>query len=491
MKISSLGFLASAFISSSLCASSYVLDDAEAYNTYTTLSSIPLLQSLRHHDAESTFTVPHIQQVTNRLDIPSLLVQQHNLPMVDIQLTFNAGSSRDVEIGDQLYGLANLTAKLLDDGTTRYSAQELETRFEDLGAKLAISAQRDMFILRLRSLSEPSKLHAALDLVLHIIENANFEKSSIQLSNNNLQVGQKQLQENPSRLMGIRFYRAIYNQHPYAEPITGTLGSNRKIKPEHLKQFRDTFLVSKNLNLAFTGDLNLQQASSLTNKIAQQLKLGTKAKSLPSASLQDDFAIYHLPSTSSQAHVMMGHLGSINADQDRLSLELANRMFGGGGFNAILLQELRVKRGLTYAANSNMSFSQAPGVFSMSYGTRQDQLMQSLEIAHKALVDFATQPIHRAQLEATKSGMLLAFPNRFNSNANTNAVIGSMGFYGLDPSYIENYQKNLKAIDTAQVEAALRKYLHPDKLTLVIASQHIDKALILSTLQRNLKSATQ
>ena len=452
------------------------------------ITAIELLQSLRDIQPDGFIQVPQIQRLHTEKGVTTLFVERHDLPMVDLQLTFNAGSARDTEIAAGLHGLANMTAKLMNKGTSKYTATDIAQRFEDLGAQFSVQAHRDMFIIRLRALSDAHKFKAAVELMLHVFNDAQFNTTEIQRSNQSVQMGQKQLQEKASNLMSIRFQRAIYAQHPYAEPITGTVASNQKITCDDLNAFRKQFLVTENLNLALTGDLNTKKATEIANFISKRIAEGTKAKALPSHQLQDGFKLYHIVSNSSQANVLMGHLGTARDDPDRLALELANRMLGGGGFNSILMQELRMKRGYTYAANSNMSFSSAPGSFSLSYGTRQDQLIDSLNVAHQALIRFATQPLDQAQLEATKSGMLLAFPNLFNSNANINSLLGSMGYYEVSNDYIENYQRNLKAITPEQVQAAVRRYLHPDKLTVVVASSTLDQQQVLQQLQHNLSA---
>ncbi len=92
------------------------------------------------------------------------------------------------------------------------------------------------------------------------------------------------------------------------------------------------------------------------------------------------------------------------------------------------------------------TFSQAAGSFSLSYSTQQDQLMDSIQVAHKALVDFVHQPIDAQQLEETKAGMLRSLPNSYSSNANINAQLGSIGFYQQDANYLADYPKRLAAI---------------------------------------------
>lgn len=85
-----------------------------------------------------------------------------------------------------------------------------------------------MFVVRLRVLSDPKKLDPAVRMMLDVFKNASFQHKSLDLAISNVQIGQKQIEENPSRLMEHRLYRTLYAQHPYAQPITGTLGGTKK-----------------------------------------------------------------------------------------------------------------------------------------------------------------------------------------------------------------------------------------------------------------------
>jgi zinc protease len=448
------------------------------------LQSISRLSSLQHLNT-STYQLPQVQVLANT--VPTFFVQSPSLSMVDVQINFNAGSSRDEEIGQGLIGLANSTARLMNEGTPKYNAEQLALAFENLGVQVSFSASRDVFSVKLRSLSDAKTLDRAVELMLHVLNEATFAQSSVTRMVENNKVGQKQLQENPSRLLGIAFNRAIYAKHPYAEPTTGTLGSMQKIKPADMHAFREKFLVRENANIAITGQLNTKQATALANTITQSLNKGQKASVLPSAPLQEGIKIQHLSSNSTQAHVIMGHVATTRHDPDRLALQVANRMLGSGGFNSILMQELRVKRGYTYGASSSFSFSQATGSFSLSYSTRQDQLMDSILVAHKALVDFVNQPIDAKQLADTKAGMLLAFPRTLASNADINSQLAALGFHGESKDYLQQYSQALEKIDARQVQDAVRRWIHPDRLTVMVASQSLDKEALKRGLEANLK----
>ncbi len=485
-KVRSLILLTSLSLSSSLWAENYLDTQPDLNDNPSQLQAIPLLQSLKNINQKQAFQAPFIHDLNNHYKVRTLFVETRDLPMVDIQLTFNAGSARDQEIAKGLFGLSSTAAKLMREGTDKYTAAQVASVFDATGAQFSVQAYRDMFVVRLRTLSDPKKMEPALGMMMEVLKNATFKPSSIQLALSNTQVGQKQLQENPSKLMDIRFYRALYGQHPYAEPITGTIGSTKKITADLLKKFRDQFLVAQNMNIAITGKLSPKQALELSERIAGNLPQGQKAVALAEPEEKSGFDIVHLPYNSSQAHVTFGHLGPNRFTEDRLALEVANRMFGGSGFNAVLMQELRVKRGYTYGAYSTLSFSQAPGIFSFRYSTRQDQLLDSIQVAHQAFINFVNQPIDTKRLEETKAGMLRAFPNNYSSNATINAQLGTMGFYAEQADYLSRYPERLAKITAADVQNAVRKYLHPERLTLVVVSQELDKEALKLRLEQNL-----
>lgn len=462
------------------------LAETEPLPTDTPLKSINVLESLKNLDQQKSYQTPFVQELKNAQKVRTLFVSTQDLPIIDIQLTFNAGSAQDENIAKGMFGLSSMAAKLMAEGTDQYTAKQIASTFEGLGAKFSVNAYRDMFTVRLRVLSDPEKLNLAVNMMLHVLNHATFNHSGLNLVLNNTKVGQKQVQENPSRLMGIRFYRAVYGQHPYAEPSVGTHASIQKITPELLKQFRDQFLVAQNMNIAITGNLTTEQATQLSSQLASSIPQGEKAPELPEPIDQSDFNIQFIPFQSEQANIMMGHLAIKRSDPDRIALEIANQMFGGSGFNSILMKELRIKRGYTYGAYSTLSSTQAQGLFSLNYGTQQEQMMESIRVTHQALIDFVKQPIQPKQLEETKEGMLRSFPMSFSSNANINAQLAAIGFYQLPAHYLSEYQQQLSKITAKQIQAALQKHIRADRLTFVIVANHLDKAALKKMLNENL-----
>ncbi|AOA58626.1 M16 family metallopeptidase [Acinetobacter larvae] len=457
--------------------------------TSSRLKSLAQLKSLQGVKTTALYQTPFVQELENTAHVRSLFVATQALPIVDIQLTFNAGSAQDEYIGKGLYGLSSLAARLMTEGTDQYSAAEVANRFESLGASFSVSSYRDMFVIRLRSLSDPQHLQPAIDLMLHILNHATFKRSDLSMMLSSSRVGQKQVQENPISLRSFQFYRSVYQEHPYAYPSAGTNLSLTKITREHLQQFRQQLLVKQNMSIALTGHLSTQQASDIANKISNSLATGQKAPSLAAANAPQHFNVQYIPASGQQAYVMMGHLAVDYADPDRVALEVANQILGGKGLNSILMRELRVKHGLTYGIYSQLSALQARGVFQISYSTALDDLIFSLTLSHRALIDFVEQPIDQTALDDVKAGMLRAFPMSFSSNERINAQIAAMAFYDLPNTYLKDYQQQLSSLTAKQIHQAVQRHLHPDQLTLVVVAESLDLAALQQSLEDNLATS--
>ncbi|MFU8926744.1 M16 family metallopeptidase [Acinetobacter puyangensis] len=457
------------------------------------ITATQYLQSLRDLPSHQSFSAPYVQEIYSDNKVRTLFAESHSLPIVDIQLTFNAGSARDQSIGSGLYGLANLTAQLLNEGTTTQSADDIARTFENLGAQYSAQAYRDMFIIKLRVMSDEKRLTPAINQLILLLKGANFPQSSIDRLFSNAQVGQQQVQENPSRTMSVRFYRAIYGKHPYAEPVTGTIQSLRRISSRDIQAFKNRYLVANNMNIAITGDLNAIQVKKIANQISHILPLGEPAAALPDAKPLEKSTIINLAFNSSQAHVMMGEIGIQQSNPDRFALQVGNEILGSGGFNSMLMKELREKRGLTYSVSSRFNSMQSQGLFSLNYSTNREQLLDSIEVTYQTLLDFLYQPLDENLVESTKTSMLRAFPQILSSNASINAQLGMMGFYQLPSNYLSEYPTYISSVTAEDIQAAWQRHFDPQKMLTITAGKDIDGEAIAkiyrTVLQRHLENS--
>lgn len=445
------------------------------------LQALSRLSSL-NSPTQQVLRTPNVQSFRTAQGTRVLFVAAPELPMVDIRLTFDAGSARDqaigTEVGKNLSGLASLTAQLLFEATSTQSTDQIAASFESLGAQYSAAAYRDMFAIELRSLTDPAYLQPAVTQWLNALRDAQFPDSSMTRILQSAETGQKQRKDSPSAVASIRFWRELYGTHPYAEPSTGSMASLKNLTVSQVQQFRQRYLVARNATIAITGHLTRAQAAELADRISSSLPLGEPAATLPDPVALSAARQVQVPFNASQSHIIIGQIGvkrSMPA-ADLAALAVGNDILGGDGFTALLTQELREKRGLTYGAYSSFVQMRSNGPFMINYSTRGDQATASIEIAKQTLRDFVTNGVTADAVEEAKQGMLNSYPLSLSSNSNINAFLAMIGFYDLPVTYLADYPAQIAAVTAADVQRVLQQYVQPDRLLTVVVGQALTDA---------------
>ena len=417
-------------------------------------------------------TIPKIIHFTTDAGTPVALVQAHNLPIVDVSIYFNAGSARDEAIKSGGYGIASMTASLLDQGTTTKSEDDIAEISEQLGVNLSTQAYKDMFIVSLRSLSDATYLSPAMSLMSDIISHPTFPTANVERTKAQYLISLQQSKEDPDSIASKAFAQALYGNHPYAHPTQGTEQSIANITATDLKNFARQFLVAKNANIAITGDISVEAARQLANQLTQQIPSGNAAAKLPDAKPLRAAKTLHVPFDSTQTTVMMGQLGQKRqtdtvALQQQTNFAIADDVVGGGNFQARLMQEIRKKRGLTYGIYSGTTPMLSQGSYTIQFSTRNEKTQEAIDATKQVLNNTVQQGITANELALTKDSMINSFPTSFASNAAMNATIGMMGFYQLPDSYLSDYVTRLQKADLDAVNQSYKQSINPNNFLIV------------------------
>ncbi len=407
---------------------------------------------------------PDIQTWTTAKGLRVYFVAVPQLPMLDIRLTFAAGSARD---GDQP-GLAMLTSGAMNDGAGGLSADELAETFESVGAIYDSGSARDMTWFSLRTLTLEDELKTALDTWLKVLGQPEFPEKEFKNDQKLTLVGLQAEKQSPAALADKAFMQALYGDHPYAAPENGTEDSIAAITTAQLKAFAAQYYVARNGVLALVGALDRQQAEALAERVSAVLAEGERAPALPEVKPLTAAKTIHIPFPSQQAHIMIGQPGYKRGDADYFSLYLGNYVLGGGGFNSRLTKEIRDKRGLSYSVYSYFAAMAQAGPFKMGLQTRLDQTDEALQVARDTLNTYRQEGPSANELGAAKKDITGGFPLRTASNSDIIGYLAMIGFYDLPLDYLDTFTGNIKALTQEQVMDVLQRRLDPDKMLTVI-----------------------
>ena len=399
-------------------------------------------------------------------------VHTEGLPMVDIQVAFDAGSARD---GRQ-FGLSSLTSALLDTGAGQWNADEIAQRFESVGAQFSSTISNDMASVSLRSLTDKPLFDKALETVQVILTNPRFNEADFQREKNRTLAGLKQLEESPAELAGIAYYKALYGDHPYGHPASGEIATVSGLEAADLRNFYQKYYVAANAMVVIVGDLSKQQAEQTAETLISGLPVGQKPEALPEVIMPIKAGKQHIEFPSSQTHVLVGMPGTYRKDPDYFTLYVGNHILGGSGLVSKLFDEVREKRGLAYSASSSFAPMFRKGPFTISLQTRNDQTAQALEVLNKTLADFIAQGPTETELIAAKKNITGGFAMRFDTNKKLTSYVSMIGFYEMPLDYLDTFQQNIDKVTAASVKDAFKRRIDPQLMQTITVGGSANKS---------------
>jgi zinc protease len=424
------------------------------------ISFITLLLMLVSHSAYSAAKIEHWNTTQGS---PVFFVQTKGLPMVDIQVVFDAGSARD----KSQHGIASLTSALLDTGAGEWSADEIAQRFESVGAQFGAGVARDMASVSLRSLTQEKLLNKALQTMQAILSKPTFNEADFQREKNRTLAGLKHREESPGALAQIQFFKVLYKDHPYAHPTSGNSETVSAFSVSDLREFYKQYYVASNAKVVIVGDLGKRQAMQTAQSLIDGLKIGTKAESLPDVPKPEKGVTKHIKFPSTQTHVLAGLVGMHRKDQDYLSLYVGNHILGGSGLVSQLFKEVREERGLAYSASSHFSPLLRNGPFIMGLQTRNNQTAQAVDVMQNTLKDFVEKGPTEEALIAAKKNLTGGFAMRFDTNSKLLRYVSMIGFYQLPLDYLDTFQQRVEAVTVASIKDAFKRRVKPEFINTV------------------------
>ena len=385
-----------------------------------------------------------------------------HVPMVDIKFAFKAGSAYD----DQNWGIAALTADLLDQGADNLSASDIAESFESNGTQYTSEVSRDMTTISLRSLSDRKTLEASINTFSKLLSQPIFAKTPVERQKSQQITMIKYESEVPQKVANNSFYASLYKQHPYAHAINGTLKTVATLNQEKIRKFYQNHYQAKEAVLAIVGSISKQQAHQIAETLSEKLPKGSKTTKLTNAT-PTNYKPVTIPFPSKQTVIRIGQLGIEYRNPNYFPLIVGNYTLGGSGLVSKLAEEIREKRGLSYGISSYFTPLAARGPFMVSLATKAPQAKQAIEITQKTLQNFVNAGPTKDELLAAKKYLNGSFPLRLSSNKAICNTILLMGFYNLPNDYLETYLKKVNAVDKEAITKAFHQQLNTNNMLLV------------------------
>ena len=411
-------------------------------------------------------------QTTNGVRV--LYVYAPELPMVDIQAIFDAGSIRD---GKQL-GVANFTSGMLSHGAQmgkkKLTVDEISERFESIGARFGSGSSKDNATISLRTLNDEKWFNKAVNTMQAVINAPTFDKKELERVRKQLLISLESRKQSPDTIASEKFNQVLYRNHPYAVPDIGTEKSIKDLTRNDLIAFYKKYYVAKNALVTIVGDIQQDKAKALAEKLVGKLPAGKKAAELAVVADLTKASFEHIEFPSTQTHIMMGHPGVHRKDDDYFTLYVANHILGGSGFGSRIMQEIREKRGLAYSSYSYFVPMLERGPFMIGMQTSNKHTEKALQVLKQTLQTYVEQGPTEEELIHAKKNITGGFPLRIDSNNDISSYLGVIGFYNLPLSYLKDFNQKIEAVTLAQIKETVKRRIDPDKMFTITVGRSVN-----------------
>lgn len=413
---------------------------------------------------QSTWAAVKIEHWQTAQSARVYFVQTPALPMLDVRISFDAGSARD---GAQ-FGLAALTSTMLENGSGEWDADQIAQRFESVGANFTAGISKDMAWLSLRSLVQADLLANALSTFKTVISQPRFAEDDFQREKARTLAGLKHREESPAAIASMAFQKALYHDHPYAHPEDGLVQTVSGFESEDLKSFYKKHYVASNAMVVIVGDIKREQAELIASQLLSGLPTGERPQEIPLVQIEHQSSKQHLAFPSSQTHVLVGMPGTYRKDPDYFALYVGNHILGGGSLVSRLFDEVREKRGLAYTASSQFAPLLRNGPFTIGLQTRNDQAEKALAVANATLKEFVEKGPTEKELNAAKQNIVGGFAMRVDTNSKLLDYVTMIGFYEQPLDYLEIFQSKIEAVTLEEIKEVFKRRVHPEWMHTVL-----------------------
>ena len=420
----------------------------------------------------SAHAILPIEKLDSFRGAQAFLVQTKALPMVDIEISIDAGDRYDPALKS---GLATVAGQLMNYGAKSNAGllteAQIADEIADLGANLTVSVGGERAVMRIRTLSRKDLRDRAVQLASAMLSAPTYDAKILVREKQRMTTALLESDTKPESVLDRRFRKAVYGDYPLANsPSTQSIAN---INATDLKQFHKQFYRGDRMIVSIVGDVSKAEAAEIVQSLFQKVpQSGSPIAKLPEFNRSPIEPLsqrkVNIPFDSQQAHIAMGMTAVTRSNPDYFPLLVGNYILGGGGFVSRLMSEVREKRGLAYSVSSYFAPGKDAGIFQAGLQTKNDQAALALEVLSTTITQFIANGPTPTELDAAKANLMNGYPLRIDNNRKLLDNVSSIAWNNLPLDTMDVWTKQVEAVSLEQVQQAFQKYLAMDRMKIVV-----------------------
>lgn len=405
---------------------------------------------------------PRVFRVGDRARL--LVIEDHELPLIDGVIAFQGGSAYDTE---QKVGTARLLAELLrSGGSLECSGNDIDLWLDRHGASLSITSRRDQ--LRIDFSCHPHDLETLLEMIRELIHEPAYPDRSLAKARSRILAEIARRRDDGAALADQALLHLIHGlDSPFArEPDEETLS---RVTRTDLIACHSTYLTTNGLVAGLVGDVEPELASRLVTACLRGLASGDRPELVPPNFDQPSETLIYVIDRpeSTQTELRIAGPGVRRRNQDFAALRIWSWVVGVGGMTNRMMVRVRTELGLAYSVGAvyRGGWSQ-PGYLRGVCGTRNEAVGEALQ-AMLEVIGGGLGEIPEDELDAARQRLLNADVFSLENPRKLLERAVSLAFYDYPNNFWERHNDRLRKLDAPTVAVAVERHLDPSRLVIV------------------------
>ncbi len=395
-----------------------------------------------------------------------LVAERPAVPIVAVRVLTRAGAVLDPP---DKGGLANLTGATFTRGTGKRTGPELDAAIEFVGASLEAGAGRDGMTVSLSVLKKDLEL--GLDLLQEVLLSPAFPEAEVKRKVAEIQAAITRSEESPETVASRALAPLVYDAHPYARPVEGTVESVGKLTRDDVVAFYRERVRPDTAIIAVVGAITIDEARQA---ILKRLG-GWKAPAGPPAAVADVSAggapqERTITRDLTQATILMGRQAIRQTNPDYFPLVVASYILGGGSASR-LYGRVRDEGGQAYSVYSYVSPSRHGASFVLGAQTRNAEVSKVIDTMRGELARMTREPVADRELDLAKSYLIGSFPFRLDTSSKVADFLVAIESQGLGLDYADRYRASVARVTAADVQRVAGTFFPPDSFNRVVVGK--------------------
>jgi len=418
----------------------------------------------------SNIDFPAVERARLSNGVEVVYANSDTVPVTRVAVEFDAGYAADR--ADRL-GAHSLMLELLDEGTKTRDSNELAEEQERLGASISVGASLDRSAATLTTVT--TNLTPSLALLSDVVRNPAFAPAEVERLRNQRLAAIASERTQPQALAARALPPVIYGpDSPYGRPFTGS-GDEKTIAaltPGDMAAEHDTWLRPDNARIFVVSDLPLAEVTARLETVfgdwrAPSTAKGTKDFTAPIPASTGRIILIDRPQ-SPQSLIYAGEVLAQSGTDDLLTLTTANAVLGTD-FLSRINADLRETKGWSYGVRGVVSTLEHRTPYLISAPVQANRTGESIAALLEQYKSFlGDKGVTPAELTRTINGNTRALAGSFETSGQVLNALRSNALYQRPDDYQETLAGRIRALTAAELDAAARGSINPDRFVWVV-----------------------